>query len=202
MNNKNYPTVGLKASYCLLHMSLIELFLIVIMIIDPIFSHLFKNLFLLDLLVDPLNQLEFVFIFIAVVGAIVWIAMFLITRNYQHGNSFHNYWLSWRATCSLRQANKIKPQFKQVKIGDTWRNQKIINPIDQEFNYAIKGWFIDQRTDALTIWLLVPDQADAQAIFEQRLPIIESNIRHDYHDFTFSPAERVGNYYRILANKF
>jgi hypothetical protein len=197
----NYPKTGLKASYCLPYISVLELIAIFVTVVLYVINNMLARSWLFELLAGTLNDLEIIAWIITSIGVVVLIIMFLITRNYQRGNSFHNYWLSWCKTHDLRQANRIKPQIRHVKVGDNWQNQKEITPAEQAFNYAIQGWFIEQRIDKLTIWLLVPDQVDAQAIFDQRLLIIESNIRHDYHDFTFSPAERNGNYYRISAIK-
>lgn len=198
----DYPKNGLKASYYLPYLSVMELIAIIITTIMHELNQVHIKSPFLDILAGTFKELEETAWFITLIGIVVLIIMLLITYKYQQGNSFHNRRLGWQSTHKLRETNKIKPQYKRVKVGDTWRNQKVLNPVEQAFNYAVKGWYIDQRADALTIWLLAPDQVDAQMIFQQRLPIIEANLRNYYPDYTFSPAECVGNYYRILANKF
>lgn len=197
MNNKNYPPIGLKASYCLPYVSMAELAAVLLTISIPWINNWLNHYILLSLLNQLLNRLKSVLICLTAFLTIVWIVMLIITIIYQHNSGFNNYWRSWLQTYDLRQANKIKPQVKQVKDGNTYQTQKVINPVEQAFNYAIKGWFVDQHSNKLTIWLLIPNQADAQIIFKQKLPIIENNVHSDYSDYTFSPAERVGNFYRI-----
>ena len=197
MNKENFPAIGLKASYCLPYVSMAELAAILVTISIPWINNWLDHYILLSLLSQPLNRLKPALICLTAFLTIIWIVMLIITIIYQHNSGFNNYWRSWLQTYDLRQANKIKPQVKQVKDGNTWRNQKIINPVEQAFNYAIKGWFVDQQSNKLTIWLLFPNQVDAQIIFKQKLPIIENNVHSDFSDFTFSPHERVGNFYKI-----
>lgn len=202
MKKENYLPIGLKASYYLPYMSLAEPAAILLTMSIPWINNWLNHYILLSLLSQLLNRLKPVLIGLTVFLTVVWIVMLVITIVYQHNSGFHNYWQSWLQTYDLRQSNKIKPQVKQVKDGNTWRNQKIINPVEQAFNYAIKGWFVDQQSNKLTIWLLIPNQADAQIILKQKLPIIENNVHSDYSDFTFSPAERIGNYYKIEATRY
>lgn len=202
MNKENFPAIGLKASYCLPYVSMAELAAVLLVIFIPQLNNWLNHSILFNFLTSSLERLRLILVGLTLLLAIFWLVMLIMTIIYQRSNSFRNYWSSWLQTYDLRQTNKIKPQVRQVKDGNTWRSQKVINPVEQAFNYAVKGWFVDRHSNKLTIWLLIPNQADAQIIFKQKLPIIENNVHSDYSDFTFSPHERVGNYYKVDATRY
>lgn len=202
MNKENFPAIGLKASYCLPYVSMAELAAVLLVIFIPQLNNWLNHSILFNFLTSSLERLRLILVGLTLLLAIFWLVMLIMTIIYQRSNSFRNYWSSWLQTYDLRQTNKIKPQVRQVKDGNIWRSQKVINPVEQAFNYAVKGWFVDRHSNKLTIWLLIPNQADAQIIFKQKLPIIENNVHSDYSDFTFSPHERVGNYYKVDATRY
>lgn len=202
MRNQNYPTIGLKASYCLPFVSFAELVTILLIIVIPWLSNWLDHFVLLSLLSGLLNRLKLVLVGLTVFLTIGWLVMLIMTIIYQHNNGFYNYWLSWVQTIDIRNFAKISPKIVQVKENSVVKNQKDTNPTEQAFNNAIKGWYIDISDNNLIVWLLMPISLGSQVIFDQNLLSIENKIKQDNPDFTFSPAERVGNYYRISATKF
>ncbi|WP_294837120.1 hypothetical protein [uncultured Lactobacillus sp.] len=202
MNNKNYPTVGLKASYYLPFMSLAELASVLLIIAIPYLCRWLKHSFLFRLLSVILKMLKPVLVGLMLFITIGWLVILVMTMIYQHSNSFRNYWTSWFQTFDLRNFAKIPAKYIQVKESDTMKNKKVNDPSDRAFDEAVKGWYVDVCTDALTVWLLMPVSSDSQVIFDQKLPTIENKIRQDNPNFTFSPAERIGNFYRIEATRY
>lgn len=194
------PNLSLKISYYFPLSSVIELIAILIIIGVPIFSNIFKSVVLLSLLSEPLNSLEPTLISATVIITVTWLAMLLATINFQSDNGFHNYFLSWAQTASLRDTCKIKPKINQIKQDNIWQQQKIISPDEWEYNQAIKSWYVDRRKNGVTVWLLVPQTPSAQSIFNQQLNIITDNIKHANPGYIFSPAERIGNYYKLEAD--
>ncbi|MCO6531440.1 hypothetical protein [Lactobacillus sp.] len=202
MKNKNYPTADLKASYWLPCVSLAWLAAILIIIAIPYLRHWLNHSLLFSFLTGLLDRLRPALIVLTLFLTVVLLVMLAIVFRYQHGNSFRNYCLSWFQTFELRNFAKIPAKIEQIKENDVVKNRKITDPYNQVFNYAIKGWYVDVRTDILTIWLLIPSFSDSQVILDQKLPTIESKIRQDNPGYTFSPAERVGNFYKIEATRY
>lgn len=202
MNNKNYPTVGLKASYYLPFMSVAELATVLLIVAIPYLCRWLNHSFLFRLLSVILKMLKPVLVGLMLFITIGWLVILVMTIIYQRGNSFRGYCSSWFQTLEVRNFAKIPAKYIQLKENDIIKNQKVNNPSDCAFNEAVKGWYIDVRTDALTVWLLIPSSFDSQLILDQKLPTIESKIRQDNPGYTFSPAERVGNYYKVEATRY
>lgn len=202
MENKNYSSLGLKTSYCLPCISLVWLAAILIIIAVPYLKHWLNHSFLFSFLIGLLDRLRPALIVLTLFLTVVLLIMLVIVFKYQHGNSFRNYCLSWFQTLQLRNFAKIPAKIEQIKVNDVVKNRKITDPSNQIFNHAIKGWYVDIRPDLLTVWLLMPVSSDSQVILDQKLPTIENKIRQDNPNFTFSPAERVGNFYIIGATRY
>lgn len=202
MKNGNFPANGLKASYYLPYMSLTELATILLIIAIPYLCQWFENSFLLRIFSLILKMINPILVGLIPFLTVGWVIMLAIVIQYQRGNSFRNYCSSWFQTLNLRNFAKIPAKYIQVKENDTMKNQKVNDPSDRAFNEVVKGWYVDVHTDALTVWLLTPSSSDSQVILDQKLPTIESKIRQDNPDYTFSPHERVGNYYKVDATRY
>lgn len=189
MKNNKYPTIGLKASYCLPFFSLVELVAILLIIGIPWLSNWINHFVLLSLLTGLLDILEQILATVTALLTIGWLATLVITINYQHDNGFCNYLKFLIQTFDLRDFAKIKPK-------------QNTNSAEQAFNNAIKGWYIDISDNNLVTWLLMPASSRAQVIFDQNLQSIENKVKQDNPDFTFSPAERIGNFYKIEATRY
>ncbi len=202
MNNKNYTPIGLKASYCLPYVTLVELAAISVIIVLPNLVYWHNHLFLLNFFIALLSKLRPVLVATVLLLTAVWLVMLAIVIKYQRGNSFRNYCSSWFQTFELRNFAKIPAKYVQVKENGTIKNQKFNDPGDRTFNGSVKAWYVDIGSNTLTVWLLMPVSSDSQVIFDQKLPTIENKIRQDNPNFTFSPAERIGNFYRIEATRY
>ena len=202
MNKENFPAIGLKASYCLPFMCVAELVTVLLIIAVPYLCRWLNHSFLFRLLSVILKMLKPVLVGLMLLITIGWLVILVMNIIYQRGNSFRNYCSSWFQTFELRNFAKIPAKYVQVKENGTIKNQKFNDPGDRTFNGSVKAWYVDIGSNTLTVWLLMPVSSDSQVIFDQKLPTIENKIRQDNPNFTFSPAERIGNFYRIEATRY
>lgn len=186
MNKENFPAIGLKASYCLPYVSMAELAAILITILIQPYS-----------VSGLLNNTKQAVTVATILMLVILFAMVVITIKYQRGNSFRNYCSSVVQTYNLRRFSKIPPKTIRVKVGNEWKNQRINDPAERAFNQALQGWYIDIRKNSLTAWLLKPVSSGSQAIFEQNLSNTKMKIEHDNLNYTYSPVDHVGNFYKI-----
>lgn len=151
---------------------------------------------------DLFNNIAQALVVATMLIAIVWLAMLVITIKYQRGNSFQNYWNSVVQTYNLRRFSKIPPKSTQVKVDNEWKNQRINDPAERAYNQAIQGWYIDRQKESLTVWMLLPKSSKALKKIDDELLTIVAQIKQDNQEFIFSPAERVGNFYKIEATRY
>lgn len=151
---------------------------------------------------DLFNNIAQALVVATMLIAIVWLAMLVITIKYQRGNSFQNYWNSVVQIYNLRRFSKIPPKSTQVKVGNEWKNQRINDPAERAYNQAIQGWYIDRQKESLTVWMLLPKSSKALKKIDDELLTIVVQIKQDNQEFIFSPAERVGNFYKIEATRY
>lgn len=199
MKNNNKPKLGLKIGYYLPAViaiyAVIAACVVVLLTMDRgngsnLLSkviHFFPN-FLYYLLIN----LRSVLLPIGIVTTIIVVTMIIVTIQYQHGNTFSNYFHSISQIHDLRISNKIELPDDQSK-----KNKVVID----SFNNSLKELFIDIRKDNLTVWILKPDKQEARQMLNNEMNYIVQTVKQNNPDYAFSDIEPMGYYYCLQGSK-